>query len=110
MPYGLSDTLVQQIRDVFKKHPPVWRVVLFGSRAKQIHRIGSDIDLAIVGNELTRHDLLNIQIQLEDLGYLYTFDMNRISNPDLLEHIQRFGQILYEVDGRAVINEQLPTA
>ncbi len=99
MNYGLSDELLAQMTAVFRCHPAIVRVVLFGSRAMQTHRPGSDIDLTVIGDGLTNSDLLIIQIQLDDLGFLYRFDINllaAIQNPDLVAHIQRVGKTIYE--------------
>ncbi|HTG45994.1 MAG TPA: nucleotidyltransferase domain-containing protein, partial [Verrucomicrobiae bacterium] len=35
--------------EVFRRHPEVTRVILFGSRAKGTHRPSSDVDLALTG-------------------------------------------------------------
>ena len=65
----------------------------------QTQRTGSDIDLAVEGDSLTRDELLDVQIQLEELGYLYQFDVNdvkRIHNKELLAHIHRVGHVIYD--------------
>jgi len=98
--HGLNDELVEQMKAVFQNHPSVQSVVLFGSRAMQKYRIGSDIDLAIKGPALTMWELLDLQIELEELGLLYKFDVKdfkKIKNPDLIHHIQRVGREIYQV-------------
>ena len=46
--FGLSDWTMGDLRSVFRQHPKVRKVILFGSRAKGNYRTGSDIDLACV--------------------------------------------------------------
>ncbi len=99
--YGLTDELLQQIKEVFRQHPSVWRVIVFGSRAMNTHRAGSDIDLAVMGNNLTRDELLDLQIQLDELGFLYEFDvkdLTKIRNPELVDHIERVGSVVYDAN------------
>lgn len=94
----LTDTLYDELSTVFRADPRVQRVILFGSRAMGTHREESDIDLAVVGKDLTLNDALNIQNDLDDLGYPYTFDvliLSRIQNETLLEHISRVGIDIY---------------
>lgn len=100
MNYGLDDSVIDQMKMVFSRHNSVRQVIMFGSRAMQTHRAGSDIDLAVVSETLTRNELLGLQIQLEELGFLYEFDvknLKKIKNPELVSHIKRVGVILYEV-------------
>lgn len=53
MTIGLSDATVQAIRDVLRKYPQVHQGILYGSRAKGTYKTGSDIDLTLVGKDLT---------------------------------------------------------
>ncbi len=99
MNYGLDDSLIDQMKAVFSRHNSVRQVIMFGSRAMQTYRTGSDIDLAVVSETLTRDELLDLQIQLEELGFLYEFDvkdLKKIKNPELVSHIKRVGAVLYE--------------
>ena len=58
--FGLSDSVVEDIRRVFKQHPNIRQVFIFGSRAKDTYHNGSDIDLAAVGEGLTYNQLMDI--------------------------------------------------
>ena len=101
MKYGLKENIVQQIQQVLSKFPEVEQVIIYGSRAKGNYKNGSDIDLTFKG-EKVEHDTLNrISLQLDDLYLPYTFDLsvfNHISNPDLIDHINRVGIIFYRKD------------
>ena len=99
MRYGLSDSDIAQIIEVFAKTPNVSVVILFGSRAKGTHKPGSDIDLAIAGPDIVHDDIMSIYTRLDQLGMLYTFDlqnMNVIKDAEVLDHIQRAGVVFYE--------------
>lgn len=47
MQWGISDTIIDRLREVFAKYPEVERVVIFGSRARGDNKCNSDIDIAI---------------------------------------------------------------
>lgn len=49
MKFGLSDTVIRELQDVFRRHANIEKVLIFGSRSKGNYRAGSDIDLAVVG-------------------------------------------------------------
>jgi len=94
MRYGLKESTIIAIQQVFNNHPGIKKVVLYGSRAKGNFRNGSDIDLVIVGPELSLRQLNQIETEIDDLLLPYTFDISLyhyIDNEDLLEHIKRVG-------------------
>ena len=99
MPYGLTDDTIRAIHVVLEKHPKVSEAVLYGSRAKGTYRNGSDIDLTLKGEGLTSSDGWQLAGELDDSYLPYSFDisvMNEISNPELLEHINRVGVVFYK--------------
>ncbi|WP_423186139.1 nucleotidyltransferase domain-containing protein [Alishewanella sp. d11] len=49
MKFGLSNSDLAKMNNVFARHPQIEQVVLYGSRAKGNYRTGSDIDLTILG-------------------------------------------------------------
>ncbi|HRZ98028.1 MAG TPA: nucleotidyltransferase domain-containing protein, partial [Paludibacter sp.] len=58
----------------------------------------SDIDLTIMGKSLNLSLLNQIEIQLDDILLPFTFDISafhQITNPELIEHIQRVGKEFY---------------
>ena len=97
---GLEKPVILKICDVFERYPQVEKAVLYGSRAKAVHKNGSDIDLTLHGGpDLTLHVLLRIADELDDLLLPYTFDLSilrDISDPDVAEHIRRVGVTMYE--------------
>ena len=101
MSFGLRDHIIARVNGVFTKYPQIDKVIVYGSRAKGNYRNGSDIDLTLVGDDLTLKLLNKIELEIDDLMLPYTFDMslyNDISNPDLIDHINRVGMVFYKPD------------
>lgn len=97
--FGLSNEVIEDIRNVFKKHALISKVLIFGSRAKGNYSEGSDIDLAAIGNDLSFNELMDINVQIEDLGLLYKVDVvdyNKNKETPLGDHIDRVGLLFYE--------------
>lgn len=99
MKYGLTEIDIQLIQNVFEKYSEIKKVVIYGSRAKGNFKPASDIDLTLFGENLNLTIQQKIENELDDLMLPYFFDIsifNQISNPDLVEHIERFGIVFYE--------------
>lgn len=85
------------LRGVFRQHPEVSAVKLFGSRAKGTHAPHSDIDLALWG----KVDALQaeaIAAELDELPLPYRYDVqpfDAIALRPLREHIERAGIQVY---------------
>ena len=97
--FGLKASVLDRIRSVFSTCPEIERVILYGSRAKGNYRNSSDIDLTIVGDQVTDGQFSSLQLVLDDLLLPYTIDLSllrHIDNPDLLAHINRVGVMFYE--------------
>src|ERR1039458_4306359 len=98
MKFGLKDDVIYRISEVFASFPDVNEAILYGSRAKGNFKPYSDIDLTIIGDNLT-HSLLNkIREALDDLLLPVTFDVSiysKISSKDMLDHIERVGIPFY---------------
>ena len=98
MIYGLSDNILESIIEVFTQYLEIDEVILYGSRAKGNYKKGSDIDLALVGQNITIYDLQNILLGLDDLYLPYEFDLvifKNIKNEELVGHINRCGITIY---------------
>lgn len=95
---GLTAADLTTICNVLKQYPQVHEAILFGSRAKGTHRAGSDVDIALKGNEL---EGVTIQIsatlnQETLLPYFFDIlDFDSIDNQDLIDHIKRVGKVIY---------------
>ncbi len=99
MEFGLTQETIDKINSVFKKHPEIDKVIIYGSRAKGNYRTGSDIDLSMFGNDL-KYDLIGkVSSEIDDLNTPYLFDISIFSDlhsPSLEEHINRVGKIIYK--------------
>lgn len=99
MKYGLGEKVIEDICGVFAKFPAVEKVVLYGSRAQDTYREGSDIDLTFFGKDLTQDMLGDIAEALDDLLTPYTFDLSifdDLEHAKLKDHIERVGVTFYE--------------
>lgn len=50
---GISPTANQKLLELLKIFPEINKVILFGSRALNTQKEGSDIDLALFGNNIS---------------------------------------------------------
>jgi predicted nucleotidyltransferase len=99
MKFGLSDTVIKELQDVFRRYANIEKVLIFGSRSKGNYRAGSDIDLAVIGKDIDYNQLLNILCEIDDLELLYSVDLldyQKKKGTPIGDHIDRVGQIFYE--------------
>ncbi|HEY1662902.1 MAG TPA: nucleotidyltransferase domain-containing protein [Verrucomicrobiae bacterium] len=97
--HGLAEATVVQIHEVFARFPEVEKAMLYGSRAKGNFKPGSDVDLTLLGANVTHKTLSRIQGELEDGLLPYRFDISifaELTHADLIEHIRRAGVVFYE--------------
>jgi len=99
MKFGLSDSVISELQDVFRRHANISKVLIFGSRAKGNYREGSDIDLVAIGNDLDYSQIIKILTEIDNLELLYSVDLldyNKTINTPIGEHIDRVGQVFYQ--------------
>jgi predicted nucleotidyltransferase len=97
--HGLSENTVTQIGSVLRRFPGVREAILFGSRAKGVQKRGSDIDLALIGENLTWRTLGQIEDALDDLLLPYRFSLiiyDEKTDSAVAAHIQRVGCSFYQ--------------
>ncbi len=102
---GLNQQELAQILSIFRQHPEIIKVTLFGSRAKGISRLNSDIDLAVDGI-ISDLQIEALAMELDELSLPYKFDVKSVAgiqNPALSEHIARVGVEIYD---RAQLKKQ----
>ena len=105
--HGLSRQTVERIQDVLRDFPEVTRAVLFGSRAKGTARTGSDIDLALYGEEIDWRVLGRIEDELDDLLLPYTFSLihhDTRTDAEVAAHIARVGLPFYQRSETAAVS------
>jgi len=99
MKFGLKENIIEQINSVFEEFPQVEGVLIYGSRAKENYKPGSDIDLTLKGADLNLNLLNSISLRLDELFLPYIFDISifkKIDNAELTEHINRIGKVFFE--------------
>lgn len=97
--HGLSPETVEQITSVLARFPELEKAVLFGSRAKGTHKLGSDIDLALTGETLDWRIIGRIYDALDDLLLPYSFSLIQLdvaTDIDVAAHIARVGIAMYD--------------
>ncbi|MDX1941737.1 MAG: nucleotidyltransferase domain-containing protein [Saprospiraceae bacterium] len=112
MKFGLKQAHIDMINQCFTQYPAIEEVILYGSRAKGNFKNGSDIDLTIIDNQsLSFSELLRLETQLDDLLLPYKINLSikrQISNPDLIDHIDRVGKLFYQKESILVAQEPKP--
>lgn len=96
--FGLSERIVDSLRDVFARYPMVRKAVMYGSRAAGSHRSYSDIDIAVMAPAMQDRDFSALWNELDDLPILFRLDVvhfERVSNPRLRQNIIAEGVVLY---------------
>jgi predicted nucleotidyltransferase len=97
--FGLSEEDIKTINTVIGKHNDVEEALIFGSRAKGNYKKGSDVDIVLNGEKITRDTILTISSELNNETIMpFRFDVlnfNTIKNEELVAHIQRVGKTVY---------------
>ena len=97
--YGIQSRDLENIISILRSDNKIEKAILFGSRAKGNYAPGSDIDIAIKGNDLKLDDLLNVISWTDELSLPYKFDIilyDRVKEAGLLRHIDQAGIVLFE--------------
>ena len=99
MNYGIKDDYWKRLETVFVSHKNIEKVILYGSRAKEINRPYSDVDIILVGENIENREFCNILNEIDDLLLPFIFDISvyhSIKDSNLIESINRTGVIIYE--------------
>lgn len=92
--YGIPKSDFDRIISILQRNPKIEKAILFGSRAKGNFSKGSDIDIALKGEELSLKDILKAKTEIDDLFLPWKIDLviyNRIKEKELIDHIERAG-------------------
>lgn len=101
------EELFEQVKKCASNYPNIYKIVLFGSRARGDYRPNSDIDLAIFSSSNSNLEVANFTDEIEDLDTLLKFDivfMTPDADPRLLENVKQEGVILMELLSNKVEN------
>jgi len=98
--YGLIERDMKYILEAVSKYPEIEEVIIFGSRAIGNYKKGSDVDIALKGQEINRKTVIRLSNDLnEEYPLPYFFDVlnyNEITNEELKEHIDNIGKVIYK--------------
>jgi len=98
--FGLDPETLFNIRQAIAKVETIDKVLLYGSRAKGNYRNGSDIDITLLGENLTlENSVYRLMDEIEELYLPYSFDISvfeHIDNTNLKKHIERVGVVFYQ--------------
>lgn len=101
------EKLFEQVKKCASNYPNIYKIVLFGSRARGDYRPNSDIDLAIFSRSISNLEIANFTNEIEDLDTLLKFDivlMTPDTDPRLLENVKQEGVVLMELLSNKVEN------
>lgn len=96
---GLTNEEMQKLVAVLSTQPNIEKAIVYGSRAKGTNRELSDVDMTLMGKNLSHSDLNQVALKIDDLLLPYEFDLSlysSLTNENLLEHIKRVGKVIYE--------------
>lgn len=96
---GLTNEEMQKLVVVLSTQPNIEKAIVYGSRAKGTNREFSDVDMTLMGKNLSHSDLNQVALKIDDLLLPYEFDLSlysSLTNENLLEHIKRVGKVIYE--------------
>ena len=93
--FGLLDRDIKYIIKALEQHDEIEKAIIFGRNYKK----GSDVDIAIIGENVNRSIIYNLEDCLNEVYPLpYFFDIiqyNEITNENLINHIDNEGKLLY---------------
>ncbi len=94
MKFNLPERVFNDLIKFAEKHS-LNKIILFGSRAKNIHDLKSDIDIAVTGGDF---DAFCFDVN-ENIHSLLMFDivnLNSITSQELNDEIKNYGVTIYE--------------
>jgi len=101
MNHGLSEDDLRYIVETVKRYPEIEKAVIFGSRSKGNFKRGSDMDIAVYGENISFDTLSSLHAALEEYSQLpYFFDIvdyTHLRNSELKEHIDRVGKVIFDI-------------
>ncbi len=97
--FGLTEAQLTLLRELFKNYPAIQAVKLYGSRVKGTFNERSDVDLVVVGEQVSRFLISDLALELENSDLPYLVDVQNyadLKNRQLRTHIDRVGVVIYE--------------
>ena len=113
MLYGIKETELDKLTTLFAQNQRIESVILYGSRAKGNYKPFSDVDITLKGENLTRSDLNQLSLAIDDLLFPYEFDVSifhKLKNEKLIEHINGVCLAEFVELTRGEVNEAIKRA
>ena len=98
MRYGLKEIELQKLHELFSANSRIEQVILYGSRARGNYKPFSDVDITLIGEQLSRTDINRLHASLAESTFPYQFDISLFSSlksEELIDHIRRRGIVIY---------------
>ena len=87
---------------LFREHPEIEKVIIYGSRGRGNFEHGSDVDLALEGKEITFEtvSLIHMMLEQESPTYLWldVLHLDSLKNQKLKEQIYKYGKLFFKND------------
>lgn len=98
MIFGIAERHYSDFVRIFKRHPAIERVLIFGSRAKGTAQPSSDIDLAVVAPGMSDQEFSRLWNELDELPLVFKLDVlhwDRLGEQKLKDSILKHGRVFY---------------
>lgn len=99
MSFGLRDGDLDYIITAIQQFSEVEKAAIFGSRVKGNYKPGSDVDIAVWGNDISFSTISRLHAILEEESPMpYFFDVvdySHLSHKELKSHIDRIGIVFF---------------
>ena len=100
MKFGLKSQDIEFIMKTISEFPEIEKAVIFGSRAKGNYKPGSDIDIAVYGENVSFSTISKLHAILEEESpmpyFIDIFDYTHSDSSDLKGHVDRVGITIYQ--------------
>lgn len=96
--FGLKDSIIIKIKNVLSKYDEIEKALIFWSRARGDYKKTSDIDVAILSNDITSTRLNLLRNDFDELDIIYTVDVvdfDKISKVELKNSIINDGIVIF---------------
>ena len=94
----ISEKLKLELKNIFSKYPEIDKVLLFGSRARNDHRVNSDVDICLFGKNVNHLILAKVSMDIDELNTPLSFDIlnfNELNKVELIDNILKEGIEIY---------------
>lgn len=92
--YNLPERVEEDIKKIAVRHQ-IKKIILFGSRARGTNKERSDIDLAVMGGNVTEF-YYDIEEEVHTLLMFDVVNLNNSISDELQSEIDRDGVLIYE--------------